>query len=622
MKKWMTALLVAIMVLTGCGGGSKSDGKYNPKVYKDYFVLGDDFESLNYLYSYQAKDFKAIANFVDGLVENDRYGQLVPALAESWEANEDYSVWTFHLREGVDWMTMDKEVYAEVTADDFVYGVEYILNPINESNNTEMVYLIKGAQEYFAAMQEYQKNGGAKPDFSTVGVKAIDKYTVEYTMADGGKPYFLSATCYASFYPANRQYIESLADTADGIPGSRTFATTPELLLYNGAFIMESYTRDTERNYVKNPNYWDLENVTFDRVEIIGIRDHESALEYFRAGDLSYTPLKATQAKAEHDNGNENLVQIRKNQYSYILMMNAYTDGADNTNAALRNENFRKAIFYAFDCKEYNQIENPIDPDYIKGYGLIAADFAFAPDGTDYTQMGSMKKWYGFDNLDVTKALEFKDKAKEELGDSVTYPIVLTYHVKAGNETNTNRALIMKNFLEQNLGTDFVKVQIEEYSTTISELRSQNKTCLIVSGWGPDYQDPVNILATFASDGVMNNATSMSTGYSHWNIPEYDALVAKANAEVKDIGKRYELFAEAENYLLEHAYVVPIFQGSEGTYQLTSVNNYTKPFSMSGIGGYKLKGIEALDHEISAEEDAKFKEEWETERAKVTTKQD
>ena len=173
MKRTVSALLMASMlVTTGC---SNQEASYDPTVFNDYAISSSDYSTLNYLYSFSAADFQITANLVDGLVEQDNYGNIVPSLATSWEHNEDYTVWTFHLREGVQWLTSDREVYGEVTADDFVYSAEFILDPAETSNNLQSyTTMIEGAQEYYDAMTEWRDGGsvGEQPSFEGVGVKA------------------------------------------------------------------------------------------------------------------------------------------------------------------------------------------------------------------------------------------------------------------------------------------------------------------------------------------------------------------------------------------------------------------------------------------------------------------
>lgn len=176
MKKLLLGLLAVMMTLTGC---SSKTVTYDPDNYVDYVTT--EYTTLNYLTSWSAATFRVTANCIDGLMEYDKYGRIVGALAKEAIPNEDYSVWTFKLREGVMWYTSEKEEYAEVTAEDFVYAAKYILDPVNGSYNINSYKgVIEGATEYYEAMVN-----GEEADFSKVGVKAIDKYTVEYTMENG-----------------------------------------------------------------------------------------------------------------------------------------------------------------------------------------------------------------------------------------------------------------------------------------------------------------------------------------------------------------------------------------------------------------------------------------------------
>ena len=126
------------------------------------------------------------ANVIDSLVENDPYGNIIPGLALSWENSEDGLTWTFHLREGVKWYDYQGNEIAEVTANDFVDALEYVMTAENESLTYSQVACIKNAEAF------YNKE---ITDFAEVGVKALDDYTLEYTL-EQPTPYFLSGLTY------------------------------------------------------------------------------------------------------------------------------------------------------------------------------------------------------------------------------------------------------------------------------------------------------------------------------------------------------------------------------------------------------------------------------------------
>lgn len=611
-KKMMIAAMAAMM-MTGCGGGKTDevvyDATYDTKNYKDYISSGTDFESLNYLTSYLAVDGRLVQNFVDKLVAVDKYGQIVPNVAETIDHNEDYSVWTFKIREGVKWFKQDGSVYGEVTADDFVYSVEYILNPENVSGNIEMTTLIKGAKDYYKKMC-----AGEPADFSTVGVKAIDKYTVEYTMEGGGKPYFSSVLTYGSYAPANREFIESIPD-ADGIPGTKRFGSTTDLFLYCGPYIMTEYIRDNSKTLTKNKEYWNAENVPFDTVTIIAIKDAEQALEYFERGELSYATLSATQVESQMRKNNKYLVQLPLASSVYgMLLNNAGTyEGSEDTNKAISNENFRKALFYGIDSDQYNEVGTAGDATTVRGYGFTAQNFMFTEDGKDYTSLGELAKWQTY-HFDADKALEYKEKAMQELkAEGVTFPVKFLNSIKAGNETEGNKAQVFESILEETLGKDFIDVETVEYPTSwFTDVRDKGNYTVYLKGWGPDYKDPINILNTMTTtSGQINDGVNLSAAVTHFSDPVFDKMVEDANAITTDVTARYTAFANAEAYLLEHAYFVPMFTGG-GSYQVTTINRYSKPFSNGDSTHYV--GWDAKDHAITTEEMEQYKAEWEADR--------
>ncbi|CVH77544.1 Oligopeptide-binding protein SarA precursor [Clostridiales bacterium CHKCI006] len=608
MKKAMNALLISSMLLAGC---SSSDTSYDPKVFNDYAISSTDYSTLNYLYSFAAVDFQITANLVDGLVEQDNYGNIVPSLAESWEHNEDYTQWTFHLREGVQWMTSSKEVYAEVTADDFVYSAEFILDPAETSNNLQSyTTMIEGAQEYYDAMAAWRDGGsvGEQPSFEGVGVKALDQYTVQYTMSKP-VPYFTSVCCYAAFYPANRQFVESMSAQDDG---TSSFGNNKDNFLYCGAFILDELTPGSIRRFSKNENYWDVEDVHFDQVNVLYYRDQESIYEAFTRGEASYAPLLTTQAQRLYDEESEYLIQKELDSGSYVIFMNNRTNYSEDTNAALSNVNFRRSLFYGIDRDMYNEVSNPINPESIEAFSYSGRGFVTAPDGTDYLDLGNSKQWQT-SQFDMTKAEQYKQQAIEELtAQGVSFPINLTLGVPAGNETRAQQARLLQEAI-QALGTDYVTVSFVEYtSATSTQQRRDGEFALTTGGWGPDYADPFNNLASIMTDGTMNNGTTMALGSSHWDYTEFDEMVNAAD-QITDLQERYTAFANIEAWLNENAYYIPLYQGG-GTYIVTSINEFTRPYAPTGIDDYKWKGIVGMDHAVTAEEHEQFRAEYEAGR--------
>lgn len=606
MKKTLAGLLAAAMLVTGCGGSKEAS--YDPKNFVDYILSSGDLETWNYVTTYKAVDARVSTNLIGGLTENNKYGEIVGDFAERWETDENSHVWTFHLRQGQKWYNRDGSEYGNVTADDWIYSAEYILDPANNSMQISMLReLIAGADEYYQAMVAWDEAGrdaASKPSFDTVGVKALDEYTIQYTTTGAGKPYFLSATLYSCLYPVNRQYLAEL--TAAG----KTFGNSPDTILYNGCYTIDSYENGSQKVFKKNPGYWDAENVTFDTVTVIAVKDRESTLDLFERGELSYADLAGTQVTAETDADNPYLMHTDPSATAYVMFLN--NENADpNTAAAIQNENFRKALFYGFDRKAYTEMTEPIDPESIYTYGYTASGVLTTPDGTDYTELGDLAQWHT-DQYNVELAKEYMATARTELeAQGVTFPIDLQWYSKSGDETAGQSAAIVESTLEANLGAENVDVTLHEYSQSfLTEAAYENNQAMAGAGWAPDYLDPINILGTFRSNGQMNNAEDITGGqYSHFSDPTFDQMIAEADAIVNDTTARYTAFANAEAYLLEHAYFIPLYAAGS-FWRVSSINEYSRPYSKSGITGYKFKGYEAYDHAITTEEQEKFKEEW------------
>lgn len=592
MKKRLATVLAAAMLLSACG--SSDSGTYDPKNFKDYFVKGSDVESWNYLNSSAAVNTRVLVNLVSGLTDTDRYGNIVGDMAESWEPNEDYTVWTFHLRDGIKWYNRDGSEYAPVVAQDWVTALQWELTASNASTCTEMATShIVGAEEYL---------NGDITDFSKVGVSAPDEKTVVFTLKNPA-PWFDSVTLYNSFFPLNADFLAEQGEK---------FGTGPDTLLYNGAYLLPEYSADSEKLLSKNENYWDVDNVNIDSVKIIAVKDVESTKELFERGELSYCILAGTQPQAAERDGNEYMFKTDPVACSYVFFLNNRCVD-ENTAKAIQNENFRKAIFYGWDREEYVAQTDPLDPESIYSFGYTAPNFVANSEGTDFTQIGKLKDWQT-EQYDLDLGKQYMAKAKEELGDTVTWPVAIPYYYKSGNETAANSAIVLKATFEEAFPEELT-LDLNEYSQTfLSDVSSQNKQGIAGAGWIPDYRDPANQLGSIVPGpgGYMNNTSD--SGYSHWDYPEFVAMFDAACAEVTDLDKRYEMFADAEAYLLEHAYYIPLYYAG-AQYKMSSYNEYSRTYSKTGGTEYRYKLIEASEEAITAEQMAQYKADWEKAKA-------
>lgn len=177
----------------------------------DYETQAREVETWNILHSQSAADLNVLTNLYDGLVEADEYGKVVPAIAESWETEDNGLTWTFHLRKGVKWVDQNGNEKGEVTAQDFLTSLEWVLNfHKNDAANTSMpMEMIAGAEDYYNMTNEMDADAALaltaeSPEFAdTVGIKAVDDYTLQYTCLSE-KPYFDTVAAYNCLYPISR----------------------------------------------------------------------------------------------------------------------------------------------------------------------------------------------------------------------------------------------------------------------------------------------------------------------------------------------------------------------------------------------------------------------------------
>ena len=233
----MALLLASMLTLTGCGG-SQETGEENTtsgeaggteqkeeasseNEIKDLVIpmaVSRELETFNILYAQRQEDSENLTNLVDGLLEVDTKGKLVPAIAKEWGTEDGGLTWTFKLREGVKWVDVNGQEKADCNAQDFATGLEWVLNfHKNDSTNTSMpLEMIKGAKEYYeytktlSAEEAYALNAGEGSKFrEMVGFETPDDYTVVYHCL-APKPYFDSLGTYNCLYPAPQALIDEM----------------------------------------------------------------------------------------------------------------------------------------------------------------------------------------------------------------------------------------------------------------------------------------------------------------------------------------------------------------------------------------------------------------------------
>ena len=510
--------------------------------------------TLDWLNTSSQSDTEITVNCVDGLVQYNNLNQLCPAMAESWEVSDDGSVYTFHIREGAKWFTSEGEEYADVTAGDFVAGFHHMLDA-KAGLEWLVEGVVKGAAEYLA--------GGS---FDEVGYEAADDQTLVITL-EGDIPYFMTMLTYSCFLPicedwylshggvyGAEEYQAAFADTEAYTFGKNTDVASQ---VYSGPFLLKKLNPDSEIVVEKNPNYYRADEVTINSITWIYDNGENMKAFYDDVVNGVYAGSGLTEAsgtlKMAKDDGNFDKYAYVSDTTSttYFGGMNvnrgtfALESGAAaspkteqqkiDTHNALMNKSFRKALAHAWDRATVNATSRGEDlklanirnmythPEFVSlenattdadGHEFAAGTFYGEMVQYYLDQMGGEIKvadaidgWY---NADLAK--DYLAKAKEELGDSVTWPITIDIVYYSASEGNTAQAQVSKQTIEETLGAENVVVNLVETTTSAdfyacgyraASGEAGNFDFFYGSGWGPDYGDPSTYLDTFGVNGYM-----------------------------------------------------------------------------------------------------------------------
>ena len=637
--------LVAAGVLAACGSSKSSNDAEAPKAYG--YTYTADPETLDYLISGKQSTKVATSNGIDGLFTNDKYGNLTPAVAEDWSVSKDGLTYTYKIRKGVKWFTSDGEEYAEVTAKDFVNGLKHAAD-----KKSAAMYLaensVKGLADYVA---------GNNKDFASVGVKAVDDYTLEYTL-NKPEPYWNTKMAYSIFWPLNEEFEKSKgADFGK--------ATDPTSLLYNGPFLLRGLTAKSSIEFVKNENYWDKDNVHLDTVTLAYYdgSDQESLERNFTSGAYSYArlfPTSSNFSKVEEtykDNiyynpqgpGIAGLgVNIDRQSYKYTSKTTDEEKTA--TKKALLNKDFRQALNFAFDRKAYSAQLNGEKGAPLAVRNLFVKPEFVSANGKSFGDMVTEKvatygdEWKNVNLADGQDGLYNADKAKAELAkakkaleaDGVKFPIHLDIPVDQTSKNYIARIQSFKQSVETALGTDNVVIDIQQITTDelhnityyAANAAAEDWDLSGAVGWNPDYEDPstyLDILKTTNSETTktyMGYDNPSNPAVAHVGLKEYDKLVDEAGNETSDLATRYEKYAAAQAWLTDSSLFLPAMSSSGAAPIISRVVPFSASYTQSGDKGSDVyfKYLKLQANTVTAKEYKEAREKWLKEKAEANEK--
>ena len=627
--------LLAAATLAACSGSSSS--AKGEKTFS--YIYETDPDNLNYLTTGKAATANITSNVIDGLLENDRYGNFVPSMAEDWSVSKDGLTYTYTLRKDAKWYTSEGEEYAEVKAQDFVTGLKYAAD-----KKSDGLYLV---QESIKGLDAYVK--GEITDFSQVGIKALDDYTVQYTL---NKPesFWNSKTTMGVLAPVNEEFLNSKGD--DFAKG-----TDSSSILYNGPFLLKSIVAKSSVEFAKNPNYWDKDNVHIDKVKLSfwDGQDTNKPTEAFKDGSFTMARLFPTSASyTETEKAfKDNIVYTQQDSTTYLVGTNIdrqsykYTskttdEEKTSTKKALLNKDFRQALAFGFDRTAYaSQVNGASGATKLLRNLFVPPTFVQA-DGKNFGEMVKEKlvtygdEWSNVNLDDAQDGLYNPDKAKAEFAkaktalqaEGVKFPIHLDMPVDQTNTTKVQRVQSFKQSVEENLGSDNVVVDIQQLQkddvlniTYFAETAAGEDWDISDNvGWSPDFADPSTYLdiikpsvgentkTYLGFDSGTNNAAAKQVG-----LEDYEKMVVEAGEETTDVSKRYEKYAAAQAWLTDSALLIPT-TSQTGRPMLSKMVPFTLPFAYSGNKGMSeallYKYLDVQDKAVTTEEYQKAQENW------------
>lgn len=539
LRNLVAALLVGVM-LVGCGGSSSSGGK---EITVD---LGAEPPELNTFMTSTSVSGNVLRHVVEGLVTLDANDKAAPGMAKSWDVSEDKLTVTFHLREGAKWSNGE-----EVTAKDFVFAQEQLYDTRNGAPyGSTWAERVVGAQALRSITGDNETETiGSDAEIQaakdTLGVKAIDDYTLEFKLT-GPYDYFVDLMAFYSFAPINEKAYKEMG-------GLDKYAKEADAMVYNGPFKIESWAHESEMVLVKNEDYWNKDAVEAEKITFTMITDSNTRENEFRAGNVDVVGLTGLQAKEMKSN----LVEGSD--------LKSYDDGSIwyleyNTSVkGLNNAKIRRALTLAIDAQAF--IDSIVQNDSTVAYSFTPPAIQ---QGTFNKAVADAGVGIGERNVETAKALLAEGLAEENL----TVADLKVAMITDDTDVAKKNCEFVQEQLRANLG---VEIQVEQMPHKQRIARMDAKDFAIVfAGWSLDYNDPMTYMDLWLTGGGNN--------HTNWSNAQYDKLIADAAME-GDTAKRTDLLIQAEKILMDECPIGIIYNRKQSYVVSSKIKNVIRTAS-------------------------------------------
>jgi oligopeptide transport system substrate-binding protein len=433
---------------------------------------------------------------------NEETATATPDLAKSWEVSKDGLVWTFRLRNDIKWTNG-----RPVTARDVEYSMKHILDPATASPLGFYMYMIKNSKAV---------NTGQSKDMDSVGIKALDDWTIQFTL---DKP--------LAFFPTQIRTV-AFAAPKEAIDKFGTLWFEPTNIVSNGPYILQSWKQNDRLVFVKNPNYYDAKNVQIDKVTVFVVTDDSTAMAMFEAGQLDTTNVPAGDIDRVMKN------PVLSKQTKSVSQLISYQFQFNVTQPPVDNVNVRKALAAAIDKESIVK--------YVTKGGQVAMDTV-----TPFGAFGAVPKSARIGiPFDPAAAKDYLAKAGYPNGKGLPQ-ITLSFNT---SELNRAVAEAAQQMWKKNLGID---VQLKNFEGKVY-------WDAITSGNLQFWRMGVNADVPDADAFVYSTGhTTDSDQILKWQRKDFDAIVEKARTE-PSAEVRKQLYMQAEKIMVQdEAVVIPIY---------------------------------------------------------------
>lgn len=531
MVKWIALFLCLAMIFVGCStpkteetgesSGSGESGEVQASAQELTFVLHNEPDGIDPNVTSNSFASPFLSNCFEGLVTYNENSELVPGLAEKWDISEDGKIYTFHLRKDLKWSDG-----SPLTSKDFLYSIQRVLKPETAAQYLSMVTdYIENAQEVYDGKKPVEELGVEAPDDNTLVIRLIDP-----------APFFIDILSMNVFAPVQAATVEANDDK---------WTLSPETYVVNGPFKITAMNMGESVVLEKNPNYYNADAVSLEKITFRYIKDQATALSAFQSGEIDgfreVPSADLANLKAESDD----LYTLPQYATTYYLINNA--------KAPYDDARVRKAINLAIDRQAL--IDSVLQGSAQPAFSLVS--LGYSAEGVKYEEGRSD---YG---ISANANAEEAKKLMAEAGypDGKGFPTVqLSYYT---NPQVKQLVEAMAQMLKTNLGVE-VEISTEEWKVYYDNVQA-GKYEIAAMGWGADYLHPMTFLPLFVGGDPLNNS-----GYAN---AEYDKAVAEAKVET-DAKKAIELMRKAEDILMQDYPFLPLYYRSTNLMMKPYVRNW------------------------------------------------